>query len=158
MNDVLSVDLATLPPVAELLPHEPPMILIDALVSLEAEVLTCRAQVRGDEPFAEGGRLPALVALEYIAQTVAVHRGILGLLRGLPISRGLLVSCRALDLHVDDFAPGDALTITAVPHSEFGGFASFVGRVERGATLCAEAVVQVADMPDVSATPEEPPP
>lgn len=152
MNNVLGVDLATLPPVAELLPHQPPMILIDALISLEGEVLTCRARVRGDEPFAEDGRIPGLVALEYIAQTVAVQRGIIGLLRGLPISRGLLVSCRALDLHVDDFGPGDALTITAAPHSEFGGFASFSARVERSGVLCAEAVVQVADMPE-----EQPP-
>ncbi|MEZ4383286.1 MAG: hypothetical protein R3A79_18300 [Nannocystaceae bacterium] len=141
-----AVDLSALPPIVEMLPHRPPMVLIDAVTAFDFDTITCTRRIRADEPYVVDGKVPATVAIEYIAQTVATQRGLDGLLRGLPVSRGVLAACRALDLHVTDFAVGDALTIRAENLGQMAHIASFRGIVERCGEVVAEGVIQVAEI------------
>ena len=155
------VDLDALPTIAEMLPHRPPMILIDAVTAFDFETITCRRRIRADEPYVVDGCVPAAVAIEYIAQTVATQRGLDGLLRGLPVVRGVLAACRSLDLHIAEFSVGDELTISARALGQMAHIASFRGVVSRGGQVVAEAVIQVAELPQeampMSAKPEESP-
>ncbi|MCB9566572.1 MAG: hypothetical protein H6710_05060 [Myxococcales bacterium] len=157
----MKVDVSALPSVAVMLPHRPPMVLIDAVVAYEGDTITCRRTIAADEPYVEeGGVVPAAVAIEYIAQAVAVQRGVDGWLRGLPVSKGVLAAARALELHVDALAVGDELTIRAQALGQMAHIASFRGVVERRGEVVAEAQIQVAEVGDelfagAQAPPEE---
>ena len=131
-------------PVEVVLPHKPPMRLLDAILGWEGETLTCARTVPSDDPFLEDGALPALALLECMAQGVAAHRGLVGLARGEPIRIGFLVGCRELRLHVDAVAVGDALRIVVEPRSALGPMASYAARTCRGDQILAEALIQVA--------------
>ena len=148
------VDLAALPTIAEMLPHRPPMILIDAVTAFDFETITCTRRVDASEPYVIDGKVSAAVAIEYLAQTVATQRGLDGLLRGLPVVKGVLAACRSMSLHVGEFAVGDELTIHAQSLGQMAHIASFRGRIERAGVLVAEAVIQVAELPaDAMPTP-----
>jgi 3-hydroxymyristoyl/3-hydroxydecanoyl-(acyl carrier protein) dehydratase len=60
------------PPVAALLPHEPPARLLREVLEASAEGLTGIAEIPADSPFVHAGRAPALLALEAAAQGAAV--------------------------------------------------------------------------------------
>jgi predicted hotdog family 3-hydroxylacyl-ACP dehydratase len=116
---------AAYPALRDLLPHRPPMILIDELVRCDDRDVVCRVTVRDGAPFVVDGRVPALVSLEYFAQTVAAlygwrHRHSAG---GFTV--GMLLGTRELNLDADFFRVGDTLTISgaetwsAPPISQF---------------------------------------
>jgi len=99
------------PPIAELVPHQPPMSLLDAVLAFDGEHACCRVVVRGDGPFAEHGRVPAWLALEYCAQTVAVFAGLTGRASGLPPRLGMLIAAREMSLDTAFFEAGEELRI-----------------------------------------------
>lgn len=85
-----------------LLPHRGAMCLLDSVTSWDDEKIECRASSHRDaaNPLRLDGRLPAVVAIEYAAQTMAVHGG----LRAPPkhdTAVGYLVAVRDTRLHVD---------------------------------------------------------
>ena len=101
------------PPPAALLPHTPPMILIDEVVEYSFPHLVCRLRLGPDSQFVEDGQVPALVALEYMAQTVGALIGLRALARGEPIRIGFLLGTRELSLSLDHFEVGDELLVRA---------------------------------------------
>lgn len=101
------------PDLQDLMPHRPPMLLLDELVSSDAESAICAVTVRADSIFAEGGRVPAWVALEYCAQCVAVFAGLRARANGDAPRLGLLVAARELTLETDWFDKGDVLQVCA---------------------------------------------
>ena len=113
------------PALRDLLPHRPPMILIDELVHCEGQEVVCRVTIRDGAPFVEAGRVPALVSLEYFAQTVAAHFAWQSRHRAGGFTVGMLLGTRELTLETDYFHVGDTLTIsgaetfTAPPISQF---------------------------------------
>ncbi|MCF1439897.1 MAG: hypothetical protein LPD71_14495, partial [Shewanella sp.] len=66
-----------LPPVAELLPHQAPMILIDKVLSVSEEHAHCQLEVTQVHTFFDlkSQTIPAWVGIELMAQTVAVWSG-----------------------------------------------------------------------------------
>lgn len=130
---------------AALLPHRPPMLLLDALVSHEGDIVVCRVDIGPDSAFVVEGRVPAIVALEYMAQCVAVYAG---LTRPGPPRLGYLVGVRVLDLMADDFAVGESLTVRAthVWNNEIS--ASFEALVERAGEVVAKAKLSLFIPPE----------
>ncbi len=102
---------AAYPPLQSILPHRPPMILIDELVHWDEREVVCSVTIRDDAPFVVDGRVPALVSIEYFAQTVAAFYGYLARHRQ-QFTMGMLLGTRELELRTDFFHVGDALTIT----------------------------------------------
>jgi predicted hotdog family 3-hydroxylacyl-ACP dehydratase len=100
------------PPVAELVPHRPPMILIDEILDIGEKSLSARVALTERSPFVEEGKLPALVTLEYMAQSVAAFAGAARLAAGKPVRLGMLIGCREMELEVDALSVGDVLEIT----------------------------------------------
>ncbi|MDC0721932.1 ApeP family dehydratase [Nannocystis bainbridge] len=131
------------PPLDEILPHRPPMLLLDALTAAEAESATCRATVRAGAPFVVGERVSSLIALEYFAQTVAAlfaYKARSG--AGGPF-RGLLLGARDLELAASHLRVGDVLDVHCREQWASGPVAQFHCTLNRGGEQLATGAVTV---------------
>lgn len=65
--------------IARLLPHAGAMRLLDEVVAWDGDAITCRASSHRDpaNPLRSAGGLSAIVGVEYAAQAIAVHGGLL---------------------------------------------------------------------------------
>jgi len=102
-----------MPPIADVLPHSGPMILLDEVVAFDGAGVRCRVTIRPGSMFVDHGRVPAIVALEYMAQAAAAHAGLEGQSRGEGPRVGYILGTRELSLEVDDFEVGDELVVEA---------------------------------------------
>jgi len=99
------------PPVAELVPHEAPMCLIDEVLDAGDTHIVCGYTPLPGAPFAQPDGIEAVVALEYMAQTIAAFAGLEGRAQGEPPKIGYLLGCRQLTLHRARLALGVPLRI-----------------------------------------------
>ena len=131
------------PPIAELLPHRAPMVLLDGMVAYSEQGATCEVTVRHGMPFVEAGVVPAAVFLEYMAQAVAAYLGRGARARGEAVRAGYLLGARVMDLYVEHAAVGERLEVRAerVWCDEVIG--SFRCAVRRGGDALAEATLTV---------------
>lgn len=120
------------PPVAELLPQSGPMRLLSEVLAHEAGETRCALEVRRAELFADAtGRVPAWVALEWLAQCVAAHAGLEARARGERPRAGLLLGTRRLVLRAERFSPGARLVAVARPlRAASSGAGAFACRLE----------------------------
>ena len=132
-------------PVADYLPHRPPMLLIDHIVEVTDERAVCRATIQPDCVFAIDGAVHASAMIEWIAQACAIYVGVMSARGDRPPRAGILVACREVALAVDQLAVGDELTIVATKVFVQPRLATFTGTVERGGELCATVQLSVAD-------------
>ena len=139
----------TLPPVTELLPHAGSMILIDEVLEASAGRIVARVTLRPTSLFVEGDRVPALVAIEYMAQTIAAYAGLRARAAGGPPRIGFLLGTRELALEVDAFAVGDELTIEARHVWGDEQIGSFQCAVLRAGRTLASALVNVYEGDEV---------
>ena len=93
------------PPIEQLLPHRPPMILIDRMVDATETGSTCEVTIEPQTLFLEPAGVPAFVGLEYMAQAVAAYGGYRSYLAGEPVAVGFLLgtpqlqtSCQFFDI------------------------------------------------------------
>ncbi len=96
----------------ELLPHRPPMLLINGIKYLSQEASSAYTYVDTDAPFFEEGRgVPAYIGLEYMGQTAALIAGY-QLKHGLVEPHlGFLLGTRSYQTQVDYFAENKVLLI-----------------------------------------------
>lgn len=97
---------------ANLVPHTGTMLLIDQVLSWNQEQITtrCVSHQNPDHPLRLNGRLSSIHLIEYGAQTMAVH---CGLLTG-RAQPGFLAAVRAAHFYIDDLdSIKDALIICA---------------------------------------------
>jgi predicted hotdog family 3-hydroxylacyl-ACP dehydratase len=126
------------------------MMLLDRVTHHDDESTVCLAVIREDSAFREaGGPEPAWVSLEYMAQCVAAHSGLLARAAGQPVRIGVLIGCRRLVLRTPRFPVGQALEIAAQRAWGDATLGSFRCSVRDGAsgTLLAEGTLSVA-LPD----------
>ncbi len=85
---------------AHLVPHADDMLLIDEVIDWQLTQITCRcdSHKKPDHPLRLAGHLSALHLIEYGAQTMAVH---CGLLSG-TAHPGFLAAVRAAHFYIDD--------------------------------------------------------
>ena len=100
-------------PIGDLVPHDPPMILIEAMREADLHTCVCTTTIGPDTLFLEPEGVPALVGVEYMAQTVAAHGGYLAHLANEPVRVGFLLGTPRMVSHVTHFAPGSRLRIEA---------------------------------------------
>jgi len=117
---------APFPPIGELLPHAGPMRLLEAVIAHDPECTRCRVEPSRSELFRDAtGRIPAWVGIEYMAQCIAAHGGLLARARGEAPRPGLLLGSRRLVFRQDAFEPGRTLEVRArhvAGHSEMLAF------------------------------------
>ena len=135
------------PPIAELVPHRPPMLLLDRVLSYDGETVICETVLAPGSLFVDGGEVPAVVAIEYMAQTIAAGAGLLARDKGEGARMGFLLGCRDLTIAVDSFQVGDWLTIDA--RRTWGGdeLVSFACKVQRGSEVLVEGALTVYQGP-----------
>jgi len=83
------------------IPHQGRMCLLDQVVAWDAQRIVCSASSHRDtdHPLRQFDRLGAACGIEYAAQAMAAH-GALVANRNAPPRPGMLVSVRAVQLHV----------------------------------------------------------
>ena len=129
-----------MPSLGELLPHRPPMVLLDGFEepSVSGEV-EAHVDVTAASPFyeAELGGVPACVALEYMAQTMALCVGLYRRDKGLDPKLGFVLGSRRLETRIPAFRDGERYRVRATctyQDEEFGSF-------DCDLRDCADAVV-----------------
>jgi predicted hotdog family 3-hydroxylacyl-ACP dehydratase len=136
------------PPIVELVPHRPPMLLLDRVLSYDGERVVCETVLGPDSPFAEQGEVPAVVGIEYMAQTIAAGAGLSARDKGDQAGRtGFLLGCRNLSIAVDSFQVGDRLTIEARRTWGENQIGSFACKVQRGSEVLVEGALTVYQGP-----------
>ncbi|HLT37495.1 MAG TPA: hypothetical protein VK034_14480 [Enhygromyxa sp.] len=155
---------ARFPPVAELVPHEPPMLLVDELLEWSPEAASIGATIRAGSPFVHGDRMPATILLELMAQAIAVANGmadrmagrVAGELSSRPGHRaelsarpghraevGLLLGTRELELACEELSVGDTLELRVVREYADGKLARYACTATRAEQLLARATINV---------------
>jgi predicted hotdog family 3-hydroxylacyl-ACP dehydratase len=132
-----------LPPLTEVVPHRPPMLLLDQVTRWEPRRIACQVVLRDDSPFVEAGRAPATLAIEYMAQCIAAHVGMRGRASGEPVQIGYLIGARDVTLPTEDFRVGDVLRVTAAHLWGDDRLGSFTCTVERGGRAVAAGTLNV---------------
>ena len=145
-------------PIAELLPHAGDMILIDEVLSFDAENIETRLCVRPGGLFNQAdGSLPAWVGIELMAQSVAAYAGCQARQAGRPVQLGFLLGTRNFRCDVERFPAGSELRIRALRSlQDDNGMGVFECHLE-GPGIHADARLNVFCPPQIDRYLQEPP-
>jgi 3-oxoacyl-[acyl-carrier-protein] synthase I len=136
------------PAIVELVPHRPPMLLLDRVLSYDGECVICETVLEPGSPFVDDGEVPALVGIEYMAQAIAAGAGLSARDKGETAARmGFLLGCRKLTIAVDSFQVGDRLTVEARRTWGENELGSFSCKVQRGDQVVVEGALTVYQGP-----------
>ena len=137
--------------VSDLVPHSGAMLLVDRLVGATDTSLHASCTVRNDGLFnLSGDRVPAMTAIEYMAQAVAAFAGVRSHGKGEPIKPGLLLGARNFTSSDAYLTPGDNLDITVTLVIEgLNGLAVFDCEI-RGPNVHATARLTVINTDSLS--------
>ena len=121
-----------LPPVAEIVPHRGRMVLLERVLEHAANATACALSIDAQKLFVQGdGSIGSWVGIEYMAQCVAAHAGMIARAAGEQPRVGYLVSSRRLRFHAPRFVPGQELRVSAAQlWGGHEGMVSFQCRVE----------------------------
>ncbi|KXF80173.1 ApeP family dehydratase [Enterovibrio coralii] len=128
MTDVLE----TFPPITELVPHRPPMLLVDELVNADKTSAHCRAKLTKQHPFFDVSLngIPAWIGIELMAQTIATWAGYQDYLIGKTPAIGFLVGTRKYTSDRPYFPLGSTLDIKVEEVMNDGGMSVFACHIE----------------------------
>lgn len=96
--------------IASLIPHAGAMCLLDGVLAWDKESIRCHSTRHRapDNPLRQAGRLGILCGVEFAAQAMAVHGGLVGVIGARP-QAGYIASLREIICHADrlDTLDGD---------------------------------------------------
>jgi predicted hotdog family 3-hydroxylacyl-ACP dehydratase len=129
------------------------MCLLEQIVSWDEQGVICSTQSHKSlaNPLRSNDQLSAIHAVEYGAQAVAVHGGLLAHEKGEAIKPGYLAALRQVKLHcsrLDEIEP--ALTVTVTQLLSDAGNLMYSFAVTANAQTLAEGRVMVVVQPEVS--------
>jgi predicted hotdog family 3-hydroxylacyl-ACP dehydratase len=96
----------------ELLAHEGAMMLLDKIIKFDEQSMVSEVIVRNDGLFGDDKAVPALVGIEYMAQTISAHGNMMDKIAHRPSYLGFLLGTRSYTSNVDSFLIGSVLTVT----------------------------------------------
>ena len=131
------------PSIEQLLPHRPPMLWVDSVVSQAGDDVHCRLTVRDSHVFVVDGRVDAVVSIEWMAQTVAALVGLYDRAHAEEPRPGYLIAVPEAEFMLDSFGVGDVLELRARRTWGDATLASFEAQVERAGVLAATAQLSV---------------
>ena len=100
-------------PMVELLPHAPPMILLDRVTGWDQGRLYAMVEIRSDNPFyVPGHGVPCHVGIEYMAQACGAYAGLEAKHAGQPVRIGFLLGTRHFSSQTPWFQLGEILTVS----------------------------------------------
>jgi predicted hotdog family 3-hydroxylacyl-ACP dehydratase len=130
--------------VRDLVPHSGDMVLLERVLSADAENVVAELTINPGTLFCDGVGVGSWIGIEYMAQAIAAHGGNLARQRGEPVKVGFLLGARRYQCSVPLFAVGSVLRVHA-HHAMQGdnGLAAFECRIEdaaSGATLATATI------------------
>jgi predicted hotdog family 3-hydroxylacyl-ACP dehydratase len=135
------------PPIADLVPHKPPMLLLDRVVAYSEDLVTCEVEIRPDSPFVRAEGVPAIVGVEYMAQCIAVYAGLAAHAKGEGARIGFLLGSRDVRIDADVFAVGDRLAVEARRTWGENDLGSFACQVRHGENVLVRGNLTVYQGP-----------
>ncbi len=139
-----------------LLPHRPPMVLIDGVEAFDPEAKRVVVSVKIDDSvlfFSDGG-VPSWVAIEYMAQAAATLAGLRDRLLAPDCAprAGMLLGTRRMDVELSRFVAGETYHASAECVFEDSDAASFQCEI-RDVTdrVVASATLNAYRPPDMAA-------
>lgn len=134
-------------PLAELLPHAAPMILLSRALAWQDDRLLAEIDISAASHLYDERRngVPTYVCIEYMAQAIAALAGCRALTSGEPVKVGFLLGSRKLQLHQPLLAVGQRVQVEVVRLlQDPDGLSVFEGQLRDGSgQLLAEANVNV---------------
>jgi predicted hotdog family 3-hydroxylacyl-ACP dehydratase len=132
------------PDIHDLLPHAGAMVLLDRVVSADAESICAEVCIRRDSLFYADGGVAGWVGLEYMAQAIGAYAGYNARLRGEPVKIGFLLGTRRYDCARPLFLPGSLIKVCAKRVlQDDHGLASFDCHIDDESGRIASASVTV---------------
>ncbi len=136
--------------ITQLVPHRPPMLLIDRLLADDAEFVRIEAIIKPGSFFLTEHGMPAWVGVELMAQTVASWAGLRSVQGGKPVMLGFLLGTRRYECTRPFFPVGARLEIEARQELVAdNGLAVFACRILFEGELLASAQLNAFQPPNV---------
>lgn len=134
-----------IPPLAALLPHDAPMILLDDLVAVSDTAVHCRLAPTGEHFFFEQDArgIPGFVGIELMAQAVAAWDGYHAWLQGKDPAVGFLLGCRQYQADCPVFEENQVLDIYAEQVTVSQTLVVFHCRIEHSGQVLASSQLNV---------------
>lgn len=128
--------------ILELIPQRPPFLLIDELVSIENEIITCRFTVPQKHVLVENGKLIEAGLLENIAQSAAAGNGYKALQRGFRVPDGFIASIK--NLKIFGLPSANSKLITRVFQLDhIMGFSLIQGEIRENESILASCEMKI---------------
>jgi len=138
------------PPVSELLPHRPPMILIDQVIAYDPPTITCTVCTRSAYlPKSGPGEISLAVGYEWMAQTIGAYVGLTAKLANHSIKIGFLLGTRRAEFFTDCFKEHQAITCCTKLLGHFDELGVFDSELFAGKTLLMRGQIKVYQPNDV---------
>ncbi|MCB9879812.1 MAG: hypothetical protein H6835_19650 [Planctomycetes bacterium] len=103
--------MSVFPAIAELVPHERPMLCLEELTEWTKGHAVGRMTVREDNLFVRHGRLDSVVSIELMGQAIAACLGMEAYSEGGNVRVGMIIACRTLRILRPWLPVGEQLTI-----------------------------------------------
>lgn len=133
----------TPPDIREIVPHSGRMLLLDRLVSCDADTLTAEVTIRPDSMFVQDGAVGAWVGLEYMAQAIAAFAGHQAREEGEKPKIGFLLGSRQYACSTPCFRIGTTLRVAVTRELQGdSGLGSFTCQI-RAEGIVADATLTV---------------
>jgi predicted hotdog family 3-hydroxylacyl-ACP dehydratase len=97
--------------IADLVPHSGRMLLLDSVSDWGDDWLTASVEITEQSMFTEPQGVSTLVAIEYMAQTIAALAGTRAKDKNEPVRIGLLLGTRAFNTNASYFPVGSKINI-----------------------------------------------
>lgn len=124
-------------------PHKPPMLMIDRLVEVLERASVSEMTVRSDMPFVSPeGLLDEAAYPEIISQAIAAQEGFRKIGSKNPELEGFLLGVKKMEIFAAAQV-GDTLRISVFKTAKFGDFGIISGEVFRGDDLLAKGEIKV---------------
>lgn len=124
--------------VTDLIPHRPPFLFVDAIVSETPDSLTARRTFRADEEFYAGHYpgapiTPGVLLCEAVFQTGALYMARQAQASGAKVGEGVPLLAKINDVRFrNSVYPGETVTIEVKKKESLGGFTMMSGSVKSG--------------------------
>jgi len=140
-------------PLSELVPHRPPMLLLDHVLAADDASLVASVTIHAETEFLEAEGVPAHIGIEYMAQACAAFAGARARAEQREPRIGFLLGSRRFLMHRPWYRLGETLRVTVRLVYQDDAMGSFVGSVEVAGEVAAEADLTVYE-PQAGETPE----
>ncbi|MCX7293730.1 hotdog family protein [Janthinobacterium sp.] len=134
------------PTIHELVPHSGAMVLLDRVLSADAENLCAEVAIHVGSVFydAPSAGVGSWVGIEYMAQAIAAHAGYRARLAGAPVKIGFLLGARRYEAQLPLFAVGSVLQVHVQQALQGeNGLGAFECRIEMAGAVLAQATITV---------------